>query len=356
MRHVLVVEWVRPLAPLLHSLNAAEIGRGLYAITSALAFCHDKLRLSHNNVGLDCVYLSSKQQAWKLNDFELAIRFDELSAHSVRAIREFKSQQALTPEEQSLGAAVNEQTVDDEQMSVTLRQFPHAIDAYGWCMLVRSVNREHATAAAAAVSLSKHSVPCITKTQSTMNMMDDVDEAASLGDNDDAMDAYVSWNACLRPTLSSALNLRLFDAYRNNAVAPSSSSSSSSSPSPPSSSSSSSSSSGNKQSKQTTKQFSTSSMSPAAHWHKVPGDDEEDTESATTPAAAFDPYRLSNLDELEASWPQLVKYLEEKTNMTANVGNKAWTVDEKIVDLLLSPFMFFSSAVRTHILPNVLIR
>jgi hypothetical protein len=81
--------------------------------------------------------LNSKQ-TWKLSNFELACRFDELSAAHLLGIYEHKCKRALTPEEEELAreAADGGPAKSNADAENACRQHPHALDAYAWAMML----------------------------------------------------------------------------------------------------------------------------------------------------------------------------------------------------------------------------
>lgn len=97
----------------------------------------------------------------------------------------------------------------------------------------------------------------------------------------------------------------------------------------------------------------------------------------------FDPFRLESLNDVEQNWPQLISYLNEIAShengkSAANGGSRLLSsskksssssstnnnpskhpclllVNEKLIDVLLKPFMFFSERVRSDIFPAILL-
>ena len=55
-------------------------------------------------------------------------------------------------------------------------------------------------------------------------------------------------------------------------------------------------------------------------------------------------FKIENLNDLDANFPQIINYLAEKQ-----------LVNEKLIDFLLKPFMFFSPKVREQIFPFLFI-
>lgn len=102
-------------------------------------------------------------------------------------------------------------------------------------------------------------------------------------------------------------------------------------------------------------------------------------ENRHTPAG-FDPFRIESLADVEQNWPQLMSYLCEvaasenekhantpirfsgkmksSNSSNSNGGGKLpcfLLVNEKLIDVLLKPFMFFSERVREEIFPAILV-
>jgi hypothetical protein len=98
LKCILIVESMRPLAAHSGEMSFEQLISGVYGLTNALAFLHDKAAISHNNVNEHSVYLNGKQ-VWKLSDFELALSFHDLTKENLRQIFEFRHKDSLTPEE-----------------------------------------------------------------------------------------------------------------------------------------------------------------------------------------------------------------------------------------------------------------
>lgn len=93
----------------------------------------------------------------------------------------------------------------------------------------------------------------------------------------------------------------------------------------------------------------------------------------------FDPFSIENLSDVDANWPKLIDYLNElsrseatgataaaaassrkSTTLKKSSGEKQQPpcllmVNEKLIDVLLKPFMFFSARVREVIFPGIFI-
>ena len=115
---------------------------GIYGITNAIHFLHDKAKMSHNNLSESSIYVNCKQ-AWKLNDFELALSFSELTNENLKEIYEFKHRNAVTPEEE----ANYKNSANKLELNKVFQAAPHSIDAYGWALtilnLLPSFNATH---------------------------------------------------------------------------------------------------------------------------------------------------------------------------------------------------------------------
>lgn len=129
---VLITEFVRPLTNLVESLTSEQIYHGIYGITNAIQFLHEKTQTSHNNLSESCIYVNCKQ-VWKLNDFELALSFTSLTKENLRGIYELKQKNAITPEEEVNYKEPNQSKMD---LNRIYQEAPHSIDAYGWAITI----------------------------------------------------------------------------------------------------------------------------------------------------------------------------------------------------------------------------
>lgn len=135
LKCLLITEFIRPISNLIDNLSSEQIMHGIYGITNAIHFLHDKVQMSHNNLSESCIYLNSKQ-VWKLNDFELALSFSKLNKESLREIYEFKQKNSITPEEESNFKDPSGQGVNKIDLNQVYQESPHAIDAYGWALTI----------------------------------------------------------------------------------------------------------------------------------------------------------------------------------------------------------------------------
>jgi SCY1-like protein 3 len=246
---LLITEYIRPLATILKDLSSEQIIHGIYGVTQAVHFLHDKVKLSHNNINESCIYLNSKQ-SWKLNNFELAIPFSTLNKQSLNQILEFKNKNSITPEEEEKEQDNN--FVKKYDLDLVYKTSPHAIDSYGWGMFI-------------------------------LNVLTPDGSNSELGD----LENFLNKDPRLRPTFSEALNLKLFELNK-------------------------------------------------------PSNDK----SILSKTSTFDPFQIRNLDELEANYEDLMNYL---------VNLNETLINENLINLLLSPFMFFSLKVRKQIFPSLFI-
>lgn len=129
---VLITEFVRPITTLIESLTGEQISHGIYGITNAIQFLHEKTQTSHNNLSESCIYVNCKQ-VWKLNDFELALGFSHLTKDNLREIYELKQKNAITPEEEINFKEPNQTKLD---LNKLYQEAPHSIDAYGWAITI----------------------------------------------------------------------------------------------------------------------------------------------------------------------------------------------------------------------------
>lgn len=246
---LLITEYIRPLATILKDLSSEQKIHGIYGVTQAVHFLHDKVKLSHNNINESCIYLNSKQ-SWKLNNFELAIPFSTLNKQSLNQILEFKNKNSITPEEEEKEQDNN--FVKKYDLDLVYKTSPHAIDSYGWGMFI-------------------------------LNVLTPDGNNSELGD----LENFLNKDPRLRPPFSEALNLKLFELNK-------------------------------------------------------PSNDK----SILSKTSTFDPFQIRNLDELEANYEDLMNYL---------VNLNETLINENLIDLLLSPFMFFSLKVRKQIFPSLFI-
>lgn len=303
---LLICESLRPLSTSLNDLSNEQVICGLYGVINAVVFLHEKAHISHNNVSLWTVYLNGKQ-TWKLSDFELALAFNELNAENLKSFSELKEKASMSPEEEAClrdGAATNVDRI--------LNSCPHCIDSYGWAMLAVTVLKKDPTRAAKNTSFEeKYS------TNSTTHIIDD--DTASDSENEDKfrieqIEPFLDKDGAKRPTMRTALTLNLFELYSNN-------------------------------------------------------------DNTSRQHESFDPFKLQSLDDLESNFAQLVEYLDRliknennfltvgpnnahvknKTKLSNSRSQQMMLVNEKLIDFLLKPFMFFSAKVKQIIFPSIFV-
>ncbi len=299
------------------------------------AFLFFKAFISHNNINESCIYLNTKQ-VWKINDFELALNFSDLNRENLKAIYEFKSKNAVTPEEELailiasstnvLGSGANKNKYD---LDVIYKEHPHSIDSYAWAMLVFNListrqkdskpNGNSSTIDRKYNSVFYH-----------MEHKESTTSITSIIDNEENEDRYcleelekfLNKDPAMRPTLSYALNMSLFELYNNSA---------------------------------------SNSMNSSFNEH-VGNNNFNESAGETN---HFDPFRINDLEKLEKEWPRLVSYLTSLTQ-SESINESSPTkssikkvrdhvLNEKLIDFLLSPFMFFSEKVSKFIFPSVFI-
>lgn len=181
---ILITESLRPLTCLLSDLSHEQIVRGLYGITNAILFLHDKVKISHNNICTSSINLNPKQ-TWKLNNFELSLPFSDLNSHTISQIYEFKDKNSVTPEEELVSKGMAKKDLDS-----ILKEYPYCLDSYAWAMLVVKLLYTN------------------NKTGSQTNIIDDEDEDCSLED-------YLSNDPKKRPHIKAAIELQFFDVCKN---------------------------------------------------------------------------------------------------------------------------------------------
>jgi len=298
-------------------MSKEQIIRGIFGITNALVFLHDKAFISHNNLNESAIYLNGKQ-TWKLSDFELSLGFAELNRDNLKQIRELKERNCITPEEEKL-----EQLDDDSLFSNN----PHSIDSYCWAMLLVNIfpkkdvhKRARSNSKAASKMGYRNSSYEIENSisnedegeENEINKEEEIDE--DMYDSLDELEVYLDKNPSIRPRLSHALNVKLFNMYKNFS-----------------------------QSEETSvKEARSLTFKSLA----LSANKEEEQKSE------FDPFKLNNLNDIESNWKQLADYMQ---NITCKSMQKKHTlINEKLIDFLLTPFMFFSPKMCQLLLPSVL--
>ncbi|CAF0760074.1 unnamed protein product [Rotaria sp. Silwood1] len=124
-----IADCVHPLANKLHTNDidsSAKICLGLYQLSQALEFLHEKASISHNNICLLSLYISLNG-IWKLGNFECACRYDNLNKKYLSSLKIIRAEECITPEENEKDST----DFDKEEL--------YAIDVYGFGILIRNL-------------------------------------------------------------------------------------------------------------------------------------------------------------------------------------------------------------------------
>lgn len=267
LKCLLITEFIRPVNLFIETCNYEQVMHGIFGITNAIHFLHDKVKMSHNNLTENCIYVNCKQ-VWKLNDFELALSFDKLNSENLKEIYELKQRNAITPEEEA--NFKDNGTGVKLDLNKVYKEAPHSIDAYGWALTILNILPNN-------------------QFKSFKSFFGDDPSPINHSNNDEAsnsneqLELYLSTDPRERPSLSSALEIKLFDLYKTNT-------------------------------------------------------DENSSEAQL--------FKIDNLEDLEKNFTKLMEYLEHVEPSMVN---------EKLIDFLLAPFMFFSERVRKQIFPLLFI-
>ncbi|CAF1012299.1 unnamed protein product [Brachionus calyciflorus] len=178
---LLITESLRPLNSLIDDLSKEQIIRGLYGISNAILFLHEKVNVSHNNLSVISINLNAKQ-TWKLNNFELSLPFTDLNKNNLKLIYEFQDKNSITPEEELLSKDLC--TLD---LDLILKQHPYCLDSYAWAMLI------------VKLLYPKN------KMNSRTSIIDEDD------DEDFSLEDYLSNDPAKRPSIKQGLELNLFN-------------------------------------------------------------------------------------------------------------------------------------------------
>ncbi|CAF2322029.1 unnamed protein product [Rotaria sp. Silwood2] len=122
-----IADCVHPLANKLHTNDtdtSAKICLGLYQLSQALEFLHEKTSISHNNICLLSLYISLNG-IWKLGNFECACRYDNLTKKYLSSLKMIRAEECITPEENEKDST----DFDKEEI--------YAIDVYAFGTLIR---------------------------------------------------------------------------------------------------------------------------------------------------------------------------------------------------------------------------
>lgn len=96
----LVIERSSPLPNLLETLDPLEITTGIHSVMEGLAFLHEQARISHNNVCLDSVYVTSNG-TWKISELQHCCKFLEVTPDFLKNSRPFRNKESISPEEKA---------------------------------------------------------------------------------------------------------------------------------------------------------------------------------------------------------------------------------------------------------------
>lgn len=98
----LVIERSSPLPDLLETLDplGLEITTGIHSVMEGLSFLHEQARISHNNVCLDSVYVTSNG-TWKICDLQHCCKFLEVTPDFLKNSRPFRNKESISPEEKA---------------------------------------------------------------------------------------------------------------------------------------------------------------------------------------------------------------------------------------------------------------
>ena len=336
---LLITESIRPLNSIINVLSKEQILSGVFGITSGFAFLHEKAFISHNNINESCIYLNTKQ-VWKINDFELALNFADLNRENLKSIYEFKSKSAITPEEELEVLMDSGNTIKNSKFDMDLiyKQHPHSIDSYAWAMLVFNLlttasketntsNKNGALQSQSATHGKQNSLFYSLEHKESTNSIANIIENEENEDKYclDELEKFLNKDPAQRPTLNYALNLSLFDLYNNS-----------------------------------------SSNSMNSSYNEYVQNEENSSQ--------FDLFKIDDLNKLEENWPKLLAYLRVVTqnesgslsfspkqmshsssNGQLKKSSRDSVLNERLIDFLLSPFMFFSGKVRKYIFPSVFI-
>ena len=75
---MVVTEPVIPVSQVLEGMSVEGLVMGWRGVACALDFLHDKAKISHNNLNMGCVYVSTVDSQWKLGGFEAARHFKKI--------------------------------------------------------------------------------------------------------------------------------------------------------------------------------------------------------------------------------------------------------------------------------------
>jgi len=77
----MVTEPVLPVLGVLPDASLECLVMGWRGLVNGLIFIHTKTALSHNNLSLLCVYVSTVNSQWKIGGFELACKHSKIDSN-----------------------------------------------------------------------------------------------------------------------------------------------------------------------------------------------------------------------------------------------------------------------------------
>ena len=78
---VMVTEPIIPVFDVLENISIEGLVMGWRGVANGLAFLHSKAHLSHNNISMECVYVSTMDSVWKIGGFEAATKHKNVDAN-----------------------------------------------------------------------------------------------------------------------------------------------------------------------------------------------------------------------------------------------------------------------------------
>lgn len=121
----LVIERSSPLPDLLETLDPLEITTGIHSVMEGLSFLHEQARISHNNVCLESVYVTSNG-TWKISDMQHCCKFLEVTPEFLKNSRPFRNKESISPEEKA------------ERLTIT-NEMGHARDMFSFGVMAEAL-------------------------------------------------------------------------------------------------------------------------------------------------------------------------------------------------------------------------
>lgn len=106
----LAIEDVQPLQEML-PLNNYHIAVGLFRILKALTFLHEN-ELSHNNISISSIYVSSRDGTWKLGGMEYLCKYQDLTPTFLKQSRGTRYYKAIDKNEKMFSNSCNKSFID----------------------------------------------------------------------------------------------------------------------------------------------------------------------------------------------------------------------------------------------------